>query len=506
MKKLFSALIFSLFCLILMPVQTMAQEYLTLEQCRMMALDGNKELEQARMKMKMADYDKKTAIAYYFPSVSANAGYAYNSRNIALASSDAQNVISNMGTIAQGQLNGSVQQIMTAIMSNPAAAQEYMKSPMWQTVMGALSQTDVSQALNTIGSHITDAFNLNIQNVFIGAVTVEQPIFTGGKILATNKIAALAKDLQQAEYEGKYQDILVNVEQAYWQIVSIAAKKRMTESYVGLLETMLHDAEISVAEGVAVEGDILAIKVKHNEANMMLTKATHGLALSKMLLCKEIGLPLDTEITLADENRDDMTQPKLIKAKSLDEICAARPETRSLDIATRIYDQKVRVARSDMMPKIAATANYLLSNPSCFNGFSNKFGGMFNVGVMVSIPIFHGAEALHKTRKAQTEAKLYRSRYDDARNLINLQVEQLSHQQDEAAEKFVMTASNLRSAEENLRTAMIGFEEGVVSSNVALAAQTAWLKAQSEHIDAGIEMQMNHVNLLKAQGSLSVNE
>ena len=293
---------------------------------------------------------------------------------------------------------------------------------------------------------------------------------------------------------------MVNVDQTYWQIVSIANKKKLAANYSDLLEQMMKDAEIYVEEGVAVKSDLLAIKVKYNEAQMLLSRAENGLALSKMLLCKQIGLPLDSKIMLADEELDMIPEPQMLKSKDMDQIIADRPETRSLDLASRIYDQKVKIARADMMPKVALTANYLVSNPSAFNGFQNQFGGMFNAGVMVSVPLFHGTEALQKTLKAKTEAQMYRTKYDDACALINLQVEQLSKQENEALERMRMAESNLESAEENLRVAMVGYEEGVVDTIVTLQAQTAWMQAHSEYIDAGVELQMNHSNLRKAQG------
>ena len=122
----------------------------------------------------------------------------------------------------------------------------------------------------------------------------------------------------------------------------------------------------------------------------------------------------------------------------------------------------------------------------------------------MEVPIFHGFEALNKTRKARAEASLYRSKLEDAKNLINLQVSQLYTQQDEAQKRLVMAESNLKNAEENLRKATIGFEAGVVDANTALAAHTAWLQAHSEYIDAGVELQMNKTNLQKAEGEMNV--
>jgi outer membrane protein TolC len=174
---------------------------------------------------------------------------------------------------------------------------------------------------------------------------------------------------------------------------------------------------------------------------------------------------------------------------------------RSLDLASKIYDKKITIARADMLPKIALTANYLVTNPNMYNGYQNKFGGMFNAGVVVNIPIFHGFEALNKTRKAKAESDLYRNRYEDTKNLINLQVTQLRKQRTEALDKLNMAESNVKSAEENLRTANIGFEAGVITTNTVLAAHTAWLQAHSEYIDAGIELQMTNANIQKAEGN-----
>ena len=64
-----------------------------------------------------------------------------------------------------------------------------------------------------------------------------------------------------------------------------------------------------------------------------------------------------------------------------------------------------------------------------------------------------------------------------------------------------MAEYNLKSAEENRRKASVAFEAGVVTTNTALAAHTAWLQAHSEFIDAGIELQITNANLQKAEGN-----
>lgn len=487
---------------LLLPLGASAQQTLTLDDCHQMAVENSHELEQARTQVEMSGYDKKIALANYFPEISATGAYMYNSKNIALISDDMSANLTNLGTIVQSQISAQTQTLMQAITSNPAAAKEYMGSAMWQTVLGAMGQTDVSNTLNALGTSLDEAFHPDMHNIIVGAVSLTQPVFVGGKIVSSNRMAKLAETLAETKYDAKYQDLLISVDQAYWQVVSVAAKKSLAESYSDLLHKMEHDVDLAVQEGVATQADALTIKVKANEADLLLTKATNGLVLSKMLLCKQVGLPLDSEIVLADEAGETIAIPQFAAPKDFDSIFADRTETRSLDLAAKIYDQKVNIARADMLPQVALTANYLVSNPSMYNGFQKEFGGNFTAGVMVSVPIFHGFEAMQKTRKAKAEASLYRSQYEEAKELITLQVSQLMKSQDEALERVRMTESNLECAEENLRMATIGFEEGVVDANTALGAQTAWLQAHSDYIDAGVELQMTAAQLKKAEGNM----
>ncbi len=493
-----------LFLMAFLPLGAAAQQTLTLEQCRQMAIENNKDLLQSRTKVEMAGYDRKIALANYFPNISATGAYTYNSQEIVLTDQETSATLQNLGTAVSQNLSGSLQEMIGTIMaSDPAYAQKLMTDPMFQMAMKKLQSGEIAGTMNQIGSEIESHMHLDIENMFVGAVSLQQPLFMGGKIVAANRIAKLAEELALSQYDQKYQQTVIEVDQAYWQIVSVAAKKELAESYAELLHKMEKDVKISIAEGVATESDGLQIRVKANEADMMKTKAINGLSLAKMLLCKQIGLPLDSGITLADEGLESIRIPALSEEKDMEQIFLDRPETRSLELASQIYENKVNVARADMLPKIALTANYLLSNPNPYNGFSKEWGGMFSAGVVVNIPIFHGFEALQKTRKAKAEATLYKAQYDDAKGLISLQVSQLRKQQGEALEKLQMAQNNLESAEENLRKATIGFEEGVTDANVALAAQTAWLQAHSEYIDAGIELQMNASELQKAEGRIN---
>lgn len=480
-------------------VKSGAQTVLTLEECRAMALENNSQSKMAQEKVAAAEYDSKTAFANYLPKVSATGLYLHNSENLNLASEDQRNTLSNLGS--------SVGDFSKSLMTDPSFAMLLAQNDpkllnTLNYLRNKLSAADVEGLLNQIGKDMSDDLTLDIQNVYVGMITIEEPLYVGGKIRAYNKVTAYAKELAETQLNGEDQKVLVTVDEAYWQIVSIANKLRLTEQYVGLLRQMDHNVEVMKNEGVATSSDQLSVRVKLNEAEMSQIKAQNGLALSKMLLCQLCGMPLDSEIMLKDELNETLDIPVEEVTYTQEDLYENRPELKSLQLAVNMYDMKSRIVRADYLPTVALMGNYLVTNPSAHDGIANDFHGMWNVGLVAKIPIYHFGEGMNKYRKAKSDVILTQYQLDDARGKVSLQVNQYEKKIAEADSRLEMALKNMENAEENLRVANIGFNEGVVESSLVLAAQTAWLKAHSEEIDARIDRIMATVYLRQATGQL----
>ena len=487
---------------VLQNAQSTAQTVLTLEECRSMALENNSQSKIAQEKVTAAQYDSKAAFANYLPKVSATAMYLHNSENLNLISEEQQTKFSHLGTAVQGNI--------TAIMSDPTyqylTTTDASLAKLDALVKGVLQTKDIEGALNQIGQELTDNFTMDIQNVYVGAISIEEPLYVGGKIRAYNKVTAYAKELAETQLDGEDQKVLVTVDEAYWQIVSIANKLRLTDQYVDLLRQMDRNVEIMKNEGVATASDQLSVRVKLNEAEMSQIKAQNGLVLSKMLLCQLCGMPLDTEITLKDELNETLEIPVDEVTYTEESLYENRPELKSLELAVNMYDMKSKIVRADYLPTVALTGNYLVTNPSAHDGLANEFHGMWNVGVVAKVPLYHFGEGMNKYRKAKTDKIITQYQLEDARGKVSLQASQYEKKIAEADSRLEMALKNMENAEENLRVANIGFNEGVVESSLVLAAQTAWLKAHSEEIDARIDRIMATVYLRQVTGQLSVND
>lgn len=437
-----------------------AQQTLSLQECRDLAVKNNKELRIAEEKIRMADYEKKAALTKYFPQISANGAYMWNQKDLNL--------------LDMGQLSSSL-----------------------ASSLGGLAQLPVVQ--QTVGA-INDLQHLDIQNVWVGNVALVQPVFMGGKIVTYNQITAYAKELAMSMNDQKLQDLLYKTDETYWQVVSLVNKKKLADAYVELLRKTDEDMVALIAEGVATQADGLSVKVKLNEAEMAQTKVNNGLALSRMLLAQLCGLPLTDTLTLADEQLDNFPVEERTTSVDMNQAFMNRNELKSLDLASKIYKKKERIVLADLLPTVAFSANYFVTNPNLFNGYKNDFAGMFNLGVIVRVPITAWWEGSYKRNAARAETRIRQLEWEDAREKIELQVNQSVYKVNEASKKLAASNRNMENAEENLRSANLGFEEGVIPALNLMAAQTAWFSARSTLIDAQIDMKLTQVYLNKALG------
>jgi len=478
----------SLLLLLGATLSSYAQQVLTLDSCRALALANNKELRISQEKVNAAHYEKKAAFTNYLPKIDLTGGYMRTQKEISLLSDAQKQSIGNMGT----NLGNQLQQLVAA---NPGLA-----AGLQELLPGAVA--GLTDGLNGVGQGLVDAFRTDTRNMTVGAATLTQPLFMGGKIIAYNKITKYAERLAESQHATGMQDLILQTDQVYWQIISLVNKKKLAENFLELVQKLDSDVDKMIKEGVATKADGLSVKVKVNEAEMMLTQVDNGLNLSKMLLCQLCGLPLETDFQLADESMKDLPLPNTYTEANVSTALSNREELKSLELASEIYRQKVNVVRADFLPSVALTANYLVTNPSLVNGFENKFRGMWAAGVVVKIPVFHWGEGIYKVKAAKAEANIARYKLEDIKEKVELQVTQNSYKVNESTKKLALAEKNMEKAEENLRYANLGFKEGVIPTSNVLEAQTAWFSAQAGKIDAQIDVKMSELYLNKSMGIL----
>ena len=484
-----------------------AQRLLSLDSCRALALRNNKQLSISKVKQDVAANLRRSARTKYLPHISAVGSYQYTSEEVSILNQDQKDILNNIGTsLVQGSSFQTGMQAMASFLPQVSSMLAQMGIPpeQLQAMAGQMQQLpqSVQTTLNGVGQEIVNAFRTDTRNIWAGTVMLTQPVFMGGSIVAMNRLADINEKMQQNSTDAKEQATIYATDKAYWQVVSLRHKQRLAQAYLDLVKQLNENVHKMIDEGVATRSDGLSVEVKVNEAEMTLTKVNDGLVLSRMLLCQTIGLPVNEQIILPEEEAESVASVALVPQLDVEQAMENRPELRQLENMADMSRQATNILKAGHLPQVALMGGYAVSNPNVLNGFEKKFAGFWNVGVLVRVPIWSWGDVMYKVRASKGATTILNLELEEAREMVELQATQTAYQVDEANKRLALAESSVQRADENLRTANLGFSEGVIAATTVMEAQTAWLQAKSQKIDAEIDVRLSQVNLRKAMGAL----
>ena len=189
-----------------------AQQMLSLDSCRAMALRNNKQLNISRLKQDVTKNIRKAARTKYLPHVDAAGGYMHTSRELSILNGTQKYTLGNIGSII-----GILDEQTTAI-------------------------------INRIGQKVSDAFRTDTRNIYTASVMVSQPIYMGGSITAANRIADIAEEMAANQTEISTQSTIYNIDKAYWTVVSLRQKEKLAESFLKLVRKLDDLSLIHISE------------------------------------------------------------------------------------------------------------------------------------------------------------------------------------------------------------------------------------------------------------------
>ena len=454
----------------------------SLDSCRRMALSNNKMIRMAEENLRGLGYDRKAAKSLYLPAIDFSAVYLYTQHKTQLISTDMM--------VPTQTFNPATGKFEWNILTDPSG------NPILNPDGGGYIPTEVATIPKS-------ALTFDTRQFFTGIVTLTQPVFMGGQIKALNEIAGFAEQTAQAARNQVSQEVVYAVDEAYWTVVSLKAKKRLADSFVLLVDTLRYNVNAMVEEGVATRSDLLKVDVRLNEAKMLQTKVDNGLVLARMALAQICGKPVDTQMSLADEDNITPTRDECPEfTYNMQDVYARRQDLAAVRSGINMLQGREKLARGMMLPKVGIVGAYAFGTPNLYNGFSRDIKGGFSIGAALTVPIWHWGGNYNHYRAAKAATNAQRLMLQDLEEKVELQVNQAKFRFQEAFRTYNMAQSNMKSAEMNLRNAQFAFKEGVMTTNDVILAQTGWYQANSEKIDAEIGIHLCEVYLSKVLGTL----
>jgi outer membrane protein TolC len=450
MKKI-TIILYSLFC----SLPLLAQETLSLKECREMALKYNKEIAASVKQTESARYTAKSYKGNFFPNFTASGTGLYSNADG-----------------SYGIAGGNLPTFLPDATGQPVPNGGFAYFP----------------GIN---------LDYKIGWVYMGGVQVEQPLYMGGKILSAYRMSVLGKEMAQMNETLTATEVILKTDQAYALVVKAKEMKTVADKYNAVLAELKKNVESAHKHGLKPQNDVLKVQVKLNESELSIRKAENALRLATMNLCHLIGKPLTSDIRVSGDFPE-IEQDLEIQVLDI----TARPEYGILDKQVAIAKQQVKLNRSELLPKIGVRGSYDYVHGLEINKENLLDKGSFSVLLNVSVPLFHFGERSNKVRAAKAKLEQTRLQQQNMNEQMLLELTQAANNLDEAKLESELSNRSLQQAEENMRVSKSQYEVGLETLSDHLEAQALWQQAYETKVDAHFQLYLNYVEYLKATGML----
>lgn len=328
-----------------------------------------------------------------------------------------------------------------------------------------------------------DAFSRNngsqrYENLTAG-VSLSYNIYQGNKLKST---WGASKDNYQAtlyQHETNRQDLIFSIIQAYY--LTLQSERILKSAEEALKNSRLH-LEFALAKfsaGMATRSDILKSEVEASNADLNRIRAVNSLLAARGNLNQLMGLSSDSETALVDDlseiNYSDIQSFDYLVNEALD----SRNEIKKYESLISAQQKYITVAKSGYYPSLSANANYNFAGPAVSSMQENWW-----LGMSLLMPLFKGFSTRSRVVQEESAFKGLEKDYEQLKQQINREVWSAWLAVKESVERISASAKALESARENLSLAEGEYKEGVGSVIQLTDAQTTFVTAEQNYIQA----------------------
>ncbi len=422
--------------------------HLSVQDCIEMALKNNIELKNSQLEINKARATKNEARAEYFPTMSAQA-----------VAFDALNPMLTFGIedIDNAQLRQLLYTLYAEYGANMGIDKEY-------------------------------SF---VQNgVMLNAMATE-PIYAGGRIRNGNKLAKLGIDAAETQTKVKENEVRLQTETLYWQIVALQEKLATLDQLDRLLDTLDKDLSGAIEAGLAMPTDQFKLKVKQNESQLNRKKVTDGITLLKMALAQTIGTDwqeMELVDTLGLETNPTTT------FKNVAEAVSSRNESHLLDLSIEAEKLKKKMTLGEALPSllVGGSVNY---HTVMENTKPNAL-----VFAVLQVPITDWHKTSFKLKKHALDTEMAENTRRDLTEKMEMQTNQAWFNLEQSWLRITMAQTALSDAEANLKITQDYYDAGLVALSDVLEAQTLLKQSRDELTDSRVEYRVNLVTYQQLTG------
>jgi len=344
----------------------------------------------------------------------------------------------------------------------------------------------------TIAPTVLDNYSLH--------VGVQQPIFTGFRLLSNAKAAEHLARASAEDQLSEGEDLILNTITAYWVLYQASQTKQYTDENVARLESYLKDTKNLMNAGLATRNDLLRIEVQANTAKLSQIDASNDLQIAMMNLNNVMGQPLDTEIRQLSQPDSTTVLPgdlSVLESRAL----AERPDLKAMAARVEASRSALAASRAAYWPQLVFSGNYYFQRPNQrYQPTRDEFLSTWDVGVQLQLDIWNWGATRAQAEQAGAALTQSQLLLEQTEQNATLEVSRSYLAIRRAGEKVSLARLAIDQAEENARSTQEKFRSGLATSTELLDAALALLQAKTNYTGALVEMETAGARLKRATG------
>lgn len=328
-------------------------------------------------------------------------------------------------------------------------------------------------------------------------ISASYNLFNGFRTKAGYHAAGDHHEAAFLQHESVQQDLVLDITFAYYKTLQAERILKSAEEAVKNSQLHLDFAHARNMAGMATRSDILKSEVELSNAELEKIKAANAILAAKGNLNKLMGLPANhpTEII------DDLSELNETSVQSYDSLFAeameSRVEVKRFYSLLNAQQNNIQLARGEYYPSLDVNANYNFSG--------EKISGMREnwwLGMTLTIPVFNGFSTKARVKGEKTALKGIEKDLEALKDQIGKEVWNAFLAVKESSERMTATSKGLESARENLSLSEGEYKEGTGSIIQLTDAQTTFVAAEQNHIQAVADYKVSLAELRRKTGNL----
>jgi len=335
-------------------------------------------------------------------------------------------------------------------------------------------------------------------NRYHSEISIEQPLFSGGRIAGQARAARLQRDAGALQARQIEADVAFEIRQAYWHLYESHALLEAIDASLEQIEAHVREVEGGVREGILLQADLLSARVRRSEILLERIDAENAAEYARLELNRLIGRPLAAEVEPASDV-DDVAVPPFASLQA--EVHRAHPSIDALERHVEALQTLHRSTRGAWLPEVAAIGRYIYARPNPYFFLQqDEFRSSWEAGVSARWSLFDGGRRSAETARARADLSSAEARLDELREQVDVLLNRRYLETRRAGRSVDVAAEAVEAAAEALRITRAHFREGVVLASDVLEAEQVYHNSRVRLTRATAERAVARAAMINALG------